>query len=215
MENMETDVLKYQEFVKEIARSVHEHLSRDVDVRDLIEFGQIGLIEALNRYDANRGIKFKTYAYYRIKGSMFDGLKGVKYNPRARYYKAKCAQACADLMQAHEYVQETPTVQEEIEQLKQFCKEMTQVYILSLDEAGTLSLDDSPEQNLISSQLGEILRESLRKLPDREARIVYLYYYRGNTITEAAKILGIHRSWASKLHARALKHLHVQLSQLL
>ena len=213
MEHREREALRYQGFVKEIARSIHVHLSKEVELLDLIEFGQIGLLEALDRYDARRGIKFRTYAYYRIKGSMFDGLKGVKYNPRGSYYRAKCEQACADLMQNYECTDAPGSVQDELENIKQFCKEMTQIYILSLDEASDFPSFESPEQNVITCQLKEQLQKSIAKLSEKEAKIIHLYYYRGYNLTEVAKIIGIHRSWASKLHTKAIRQLYAELCQ--
>lgn len=171
MEYREREAIKYQSFVKEIARSMHAHLSKDVELLDLIEFGQVGLLEALDRYDASKGIKFKTYAYYRIKGSMLDGLKGLKYNPRASYYKTRCERACADLMQNYECTDAPESVHDELEHLKQFCKEMTQIYILSLDDAGDFPVFESPEQNVISFQLKELLQKRLQNYLKKKRRL--------------------------------------------
>jgi RNA polymerase sigma factor FliA len=208
MEKREYRVLKYQEYLKEIAKHIHAHLPGHIDLLDLIEYGQIGLLQAVDRYDSRRGVTFKTYAFYRIRGSIIDGLRGVRVNPRAPYYQEKFVRGCMELREGYENEQVPQSVQDEIEQLKQLCREMTQIYILSLDDVEEPSLQETQEQQLISKDLKRLLRNAIQTLSDsKEVEIIYLHYYRGCSLAEAARILGIHKSWASRLHARAVKHL--------
>src|SRR4030043_2473169 len=126
MEKYEQELMQYQYYVYEIARSVREHVQANVELGDLVQYGQIGLVEALKKYDAAKGVTFKTFAYRRIKGAIYDGLHVTTQHLHARYYKRKFRQMCADIMYSEENHAVPESIHNEIMRLKHIIRMLTQ-----------------------------------------------------------------------------------------
>jgi len=203
MQILEQDILKYKRFVEHIAMKIGKSLPIAIDIRDLIQFGQIGLIDALKKFDSKRGVQFQTYAYYRIKGAIYEG---IKKEANFHSYTVKYEQGCDDLIQQEDLILQDD-IDKSVDYLRSLVQKFTCVYILSLDASVNISDEENVENSAISSQLSNYIKEAIAKLNDKEKKLIILYYYCGLTLKEAGTKLGISKSWASRIHAEAIKKL--------
>ncbi len=229
-EKREQLILEHLPQVKLIARRIHERLPVSVSLEDLISTGVIGLIAAIDRYDAKHEVKLKTYAEYKIRGAILDSLRGLDWAPRQQRRRAKMIEsAIAVLEQEHHRV---PTEEEiavqlklTIEQYQDWLSEIRGLTLGSLENAGTEEdgcdllryLADSdehwPSQIVERAQLEALLAEAIEKMPAVEKTVLSLYYFEEMTLREIAKIVDLHESRISQLKSQAILRLRSYLQK--
>jgi RNA polymerase sigma factor FliA len=217
-------ILEHLPQVKLIARRIHERLPGSVSLDDLISTGVIGLIAAIDRYDATHDVKLKTYAEYKIRGAILDSLRGLDWAPRQQRRRAKLIEsAIASLEQRH---QRTPAEDEiaahlglSVPEYQTWLSEVRGLTLGSLENAGTeeegcdllryLADKDEhwPSQIVERAELERILAEAIEKMPKLERTVLALYYYEEMTLREIAKIVGLHESRISQLKSQAVLRL--------
>jgi RNA polymerase sigma factor FliA len=217
-------ILEHLPQVKLIARRIHERLPGSVSLDDLISTGVIGLIAAIDRYDATHDVKLKTYAEYKIRGAILDSLRGLDWAPRQQRRRAKLIEsAIASLEQRH---QRTPAEDEiaahlglSVAEYQTWLSEVRGLTLGSLENAGTeeegcdllryLADKDEhwPSQIVERAELERILAEAIEKMPKLERTVLALYYYEEMTLREIAKIVGLHESRISQLKSQAVLRL--------
>jgi RNA polymerase sigma factor FliA len=217
-------ILEHLPQVKLIARRIHERLPGSVSLDDLISTGVIGLIAAIDRYDASHDVKLKTYAEYKIRGAILDSLRGLDWAPRQQRRRAKLIEAAiASLEQQHH---RTPTEEEIANQLglpvaeyQEWLSEVRGLTLGSLENAGTeeegcdllryLADRDEhwPSQIVERAELERILAEAIERMPHLERTVLSLYYYEEMTLREIAKIVDLHESRISQLKTQAVLRL--------
>ena len=217
-------ILTYAPLVKFVAGRLGSGLPAHVDEGDLVSYGLLGLIGAIERYDPDREIKFETYAITRIKGAIIDELRALDWVPRSVRARARdIERAIAEL---EKKLHRAPT-DEEIsdklgltqEELDNSLTEISRSSIAALDELWTVSdggdqialldtIEDSvgpePQTALAQSEMREALGESISRLPEREKLVVTLYYYEELTLREIGEVLGVTESRISQLHTKAM-----------
>jgi len=221
------DIAKqYTPYVRSIAGKIWKTLSKDIEFDDLVSYGMLGLLEAADRFDPKYGANFMTFAYYRIRGAIYDGLRGMGWVSRSEYQKVRFEQqATAFLNNVHDR-QMVPVgenkrmgaTEEEVNQLADVVGSLVTIYVTALDamegfqvkDETTPALDDSVE----IQQSRELVQEALEKLPEQERKLLKLYYYKENSLEEVGKQLGLSKSWTSRLHARAIDKLSRLLKDL-
>ena len=223
-EDRERLILEHLAQVKLIARRIHERLPVSVSLDDLISAGVVGLIAAIDRYDASHDVKLKTYAEYKIRGAILDSLRGLDWAPRQQRKRAKLIEAAiATLEQAHHRM---PTEEEIAEQLhlsvaeyQDWLSEVRGLTLGSLENAGTEEdgcdllryLTDSdeqwPSQIVERAELERLLAEAIERMPQLERTVLSLYYYEEMTLREIAKIVDLHESRISQLKSQAILRL--------
>jgi len=217
-------ILEHLPQVKLIARRIHERLPVSVSLDDLISTGVLGLIAAIDRYDASHDVKLKTYAEYKIRGAILDSLRGLDWAPRQQRKRSKQIEAaiCA-LEQEHH---RTPTEEEisarlglTVSQYQEWLTDIRGLTLGSLENAGTEDegcdllryLSDSdeqwPSQIVERAELERLLAESIEKMPHLERTVLSLYYYEEMTLREIAKIVDLHESRISQLKSQAILRL--------
>lgn len=210
-----------QGLVRTLAWKLHRNLPKNVDIEDLIGYGQIGLAEAANSYNPARGVKFSTFAYYRIRGAVYDGLGKMAWFRQAaranQKQQQKFGQMANELLEAKADEQGTSTgadVGGDVTWLKRLTSAMAVVYLTSgqteQDGGQTQFVDQSavaPSSELCGQEIRQILNELVDALPKEEGLLIRAAYYEGLTLREAAQRIGISKSWASRLHAKTLQHL--------
>ncbi|MEO1174626.1 MAG: sigma-70 family RNA polymerase sigma factor, partial [Myxococcota bacterium] len=212
---------KYMPYVRSIAGKVKKTVAKEIDFEDLVEYGMIGLLEAADRYDPQYGANFMTFAYYRIRGAIYDGLRGMGWMSRSEYAKARYEERANEYLQqvsaaieAGEEVPDNP-FETAIQDLAQAVQGLAAVYITTLDGTEGLQVADetSPgaEENLGLEQARELVRETIKKLSDQERQLLELYYYKEMSLQEVGEHLGLSKSWTSRLHARVIDKLHRML----
>ncbi|MGI8631411.1 MAG: RNA polymerase sigma factor WhiG [Solirubrobacterales bacterium] len=225
-------VLAYSPLVKYVAGRMGAGLPAHVEEADLISYGLVGLINAIERFDLSREIKFETYAITRIKGSIIDELRSLDWVPRSVRAKAR------EIERAHvkleHRLQRAPTDDEMAEELEMPAEDFQAVLIqisnssvLALDELWTVSdssgdqvslldtlQDDDavdPQDALDSSEAKDRLADAIDGLPEREKLVIALYYYEGLTLREIGEVLGVTESRVSQLHTKAVLRLKTRV----
>lgn len=225
-------IMKYASFVKYVAGRIAVNLPSNVEFDDLVSYGILGLIDAIDKYDSDRNIKFKTYAKTRIRGAIFDELRVLDWTPRSIRQKArKLEKAYAKLEgklgrdARDEEVAEYLNI--DISELHKLFDETKKSLLLSLDEIfyddeeGSSRFDfiedqksDNPQSKIEEAEAKKILADAISKLSDRERMVITLYYYEELTSKEIGKILGVSDSRISQLHTKAILRLRGRLSRI-
>ncbi len=224
-------ILNYAPLVKYVAGRISTSLPAHVDEGDLVSYGLLGLIGAIERYDPGREIKFETYAISRIKGSIIDELRSLDWVPRSVRSRAReIERAMLDLENRFK----RPPSDEELAGalgmgMDEFQAAITQIAnssIIALDETWSVSsggeplslidtIGDSrltnPADLLDVTELRDTLADAIAKLPEREKIVVALYYYDGLTLREIGEVLGVTESRVSQLHTKAILRLKGRL----
>jgi RNA polymerase sigma factor for flagellar operon FliA len=207
-------VERHLPLVRAIALKVKRTLSASIDVEDLIGYGSKGLVEAAERFDPRHGVAFSTFAYYRIRGAMFDGLRTMGWYSRADYARYRAEERANEYLRsqaerdgaARAEGKEPAAARETLAEIAGLLSGVAAVHITSL-EAATRVADESlpqPDAVLDTGRLGRRVREAIGALPEKERRLMELYYFEGKTLEEAGGIMGLSKSWACRLHARAV-----------
>ena len=221
-------VVAYSPMVKFVAGRLGAGLPSHVDDADLISYGLMGLIGAIERFEPERGIKFETFAMTRIRGAIIDELRSLDWVPRSVRSRAREIEAAQAKLE-HE-LQRAPTEAElaarldiSEEELQTSLLEIANASVYALDELWTVSdssgdqvslLDtisdpraDDPQESLASSEIKDRLTEAISSLPEREQLVVALYYYENLTLREIGEVLGVTESRVSQLHTKAVMRL--------
>ncbi len=225
-------IMKYASFVKYVAGRIAVNLPSNVEFDDLVSYGILGLIDAIDKYDSERNVKFKTYAKTRIRGAIFDELRILDWTPRSIRQKArKLEKAYAKLEgklgrdAKDEEIAEYLNI--DISELHKLFDETKKSLLLSLDEIfydddeGSSRFDfvedeksDNPQSKIEEAEAKKILADAISKLSDRERMVITLYYYEELTSKEIGKILGVSDSRVSQLHTKAILRLRGRLSRI-
>jgi RNA polymerase sigma factor FliA len=226
-------VLAYSPLVKYVAGRTAAGLPPHVEEADLISYGLVGLISAIERFEPSREIKFETYAIMRIKGAIIDELRAMDWVPRSVRSRAReLERANAKLEHT---LQRAPTDKEMAAELKITVDELNESLlaishssIVALDELWSVSdsgdqvsLMDSiedhaapdPAKALDVGDLKDRIAESIAKLPEREKLVIALYYYENLTLREIGEVLGVTESRVSQLHTKAVLRLRSRMQE--
>ena len=226
-------ILKYAPFVKYVAGRMAVNLPNNVEYEDLVSYGVFGLMDAIEKYDPERAVQFKTYAKTRIRGAILDELRVLDWTPRSVRQKAKkLEKAYAQLESQLGREAKDEEVAEYLEitvpELQKLLEETRQSLVLSLDENDPNSdqpgqsrlnfFEDlntlTPEQKATGKEVKKMLAESINKLNDRERLVITLYYFEELTSKEIGSILGVSDSRVSQLHTKAILRLRGRLSKI-
>jgi RNA polymerase sigma factor FliA len=227
----ESLILHYSPLVKFVAGRVAAGLPRNVDQNDLASYGIFGLIDAIDKFEPERGFKFETYAINRIKGAILDELRSLDWVPRS--VRAKAREIERSMVELEHRLQRSPTDEElaehmetEVESIQNDLAEISQLGIAALDQTvgsgdTTTTLKDlvadptgvSPEAVFQAEETRRLLVDSINRLPDRERLVVTLYYYEGLTLAEIGEVLGVTESRVCQIHAKTVMSLRNRLAE--
>ena len=223
-------IVQYSPLVKYVAGRVGVGLPRNVEQADLASFGVFGLIDAIEKFDPERGFKFETYAIARIKGAILDELRSIDWVPRSVRSKArKLEQAMAKLEAEHSRAATDAELAEEMgiteKQLRTMLSQISFVGVAALDEMLSvgdqgegISLGDTvadqragPTDAFEVEEMRQILAASINRMPEREKIVLTLYYYEGLTLAEIGRVLGVTESRVCQIHTKAVLHLRSKM----
>jgi RNA polymerase sigma factor for flagellar operon FliA len=229
-------VEQHLSLVQALARKVKRTLGASIDLEDLVGYGSKGLVEAAERFDARQGVAFSTFAYYRIRGAMYDGLRTMGWYSRADYARYRAEERANEYLRSQADREGAARAQgpsaspsasalpasgsasraeasAALESIGEMLSGIAAVHITSLEAASTVP-DESlpaPDTAVDTGRLSRRVREAVAKLPDKERELMQLYYFADKTLEEAGAALGLSKSWASRLHARAVSLLREAL----
>ncbi len=227
---------KYAPLVKYVAGRVAITVPNSVEFNDLVSYGILGLIDAIDKFDPKREIKFKTYAVTRIRGSIFDELRAIDWLPRSVRQKAKeIERTIADLeaklgrSSKDEEIAEALGVS--VQEFHTLLLRVSGNALISMDESwyindggdnapmsieDTLESSDSYNPDVVAEkdEIKKLIARALMDLPDREKQVLILYYYEGLTLKEIGNILTVTESRVSQLHTKAIMRLRGKLEKI-
>lgn len=207
---------QYHAYVRSIAGKIKKTLSKDIEFDDLVSYGMLGLFEAADRFDAKFGANFMTFAYYRVRGAIYDGLRGMGWVSRTEYQRYRFEmQANAYLNSVNDQQVAAPPVkknsEEEVNELADVVSGLVTIYVTALDAMEGFQIKDdrgpSVDESLEILQARKLVAEAVGKLPEQEKTLLQLYYYQEMSLEDVGKRLGLSKSWTSRLHARAIEKL--------
>lgn len=213
-----------QDLVRSLASRIHRRLPSSVDLEDLIAYGQLGLVEAARDFDPGRGCQFSTYAYYRIRGAIYDGLAKMTWGSRAAYQTLRCERMSNEFLRQHgeeQAGQPEGGVESDAGWLRDVAGALAVVRLVSLEtqenQSESPALRDSsqlpPPVVAIDHEISRRLHQLIDALAPQAATLIRAAYFEGLTLEEAGRRLGVSKSWASRLHARALHQLAQALGE--
>jgi RNA polymerase sigma factor for flagellar operon FliA len=218
-------VEQHLHLVHSIADKLKRKLGKTMEPGDLIGYGTQGLIEAASKFDPKQGAAFGTFAYYRIRGAIFDGMRTMGWYSRVDYARFRAEERANDyLASAAEREAAGKLANPEaggsdksdvLADIAEVLSGVATVHITSM-EAACDAPDDrfqAPDEAALEAEDRERVRAALAALPDKERRLMELYYFADMKLEEAGKKLGLSKSWASRLHARAVNHLREALRE--
>ncbi len=222
-------ILEYAPLVKLVAGRLSMYLGYNAEYDDLVSYGIFGLIDAIDKYDYAKEVKFETYASLRIRGAILDQIRKMDWIPRTIRQKQKRIDAvCKDI----ETRLGRSATDEEIasalgisdDEYLEWQSQMKITNVVSLNEymeqgaevpaegnQFTTARFDSPEENIEKEELKKVLEESLKHLTEKEKKVILLYYYEDLTLKEISNVLEVSESRISQLHTRALQKMKTKM----
>ncbi|MFG6327376.1 MAG: FliA/WhiG family RNA polymerase sigma factor [Lachnospiraceae bacterium] len=223
-------IIEYSALVKIVAGRMSMYLGYNVEYEDLVSYGIFGLIDAIDKFDYGKGIKFETYASLRIRGAILDQIRKMDWIPRSLRQKQKKIDAAVSKIEANTgKTASDAQIASELgisdEEYVSWQEQANLTNIISLDEFaennGEKGLDtirgntfEEPEQVMEKSEMKRMLAETLETLTDNEKKVVLLYYYEEMTLKEISSIMEVSESRVSQLHTKALKKMKGQLGDI-
>ena len=208
---------KHKPLVLHLAKKISNSLPFSPEFEDLVAYGQLGLIEASERFDSTRGNSFGTFAFYRIRGAIYDGLREMGAISRSRHFRFAANANELLMTEADDAVHETgAAVDNEVKSIEKLVDNLIPIYFLSLDAEGAMEVkDDAAFQHADYEQrdLLEAVKRVLDEIEPEEGELLKKIYFKNLSMTELAAQMGVTKSWVSRLHARAVKHLQTALKK--
>ncbi len=233
--NTDEIVREYAPMIKYVANRIALRLPPHIEVDDLISVGVLGLIDAIEKYDPSRGAKFKTYAEFRVRGSILDELRSLDWVPRSVRQKASEVDQASRRLQGQ--LGRPPEDEELAEELGvslddffTTLNDTRSMPMLSLDDLG-IAKDSGEQQSLLDclagksdadphmqlrlTELKQIIAKAIDTLPEKERLMISLYYYEELTMKEIGEVLSITESRVSQIHSKAVFRLRTKLRVLI
>ncbi|NTW39651.1 MAG: RNA polymerase sigma factor WhiG [Cellulomonadaceae bacterium] len=225
-------ILHYAPLVTMVASRVGAGLPSTVEQADLVSYGMFGLIDAIEKYELDRAVKFETYASSRIRGAIIDELRAIDWIPRSVRTKARAvdrafAELEGELRRAPSEVEVAARLEMPVTDLRAIFTQLSTVNVAALDEllgAGSergdsLSLLDTledpgatdPAGNVEAQETKILLARAIERLGEREKIVLVLYYYENMTLAEIGRVLGVTESRISQMHTAAMLRLRTFL----
>ncbi len=230
----EAFIKQYAPLVKYVAGKVAVGMPHSVEFDDLVGFGVFGLLDAIDKYDPSKNVKFKTYAVTRIRGAIFDELRSIDWVPRSVRQKTREIEETIGSLEAQ--LGRTVSDQEIASALgmdeEEFLKTMLKISgtsVLSLndvwyagDENDRISIGESiespaslnPDVIVEKDEIRRVIIEAINELPDKEKKVLVLYYYEDLTLKEIGQVLEVTESRVSQLHTKAILRLRAKLTNI-
>lgn len=225
-------ILHYSPLVKYVAGRVAVGLPQNVEQSDLVSYGIFGLIDAIDKFDPERGFKFETYAIARIKGAILDELRSIDWVPRSVRAKARAIEKAygkleGELHRAPSDIELATELEMTDDQLQTALGQISFIGLVALDEmlsggdrADSMTLGDTvasdPDEGPVAAfeveEMRTILADAINRMPEREKIVLTLYYYESLTLAEIGSVLGVTESRVCQIHTKAVLQLRSRIA---
>lgn len=228
-EMREQIILEYAPLVKVVAGRLSMYLGYNVEYEDLVSYGIFGLIDAIDKFDMQKDVKFETYASLRIRGAILDQIRKMDWIPRTvRQKQKKIDEAIRNIeMRTGKNATDEQVAGElglEQEELTEWQSRLKITNVISLNEfleqgqepvmdARGNSHFSQPDYVVSESELKQVLEEALEVLTEKEKKVILLYYYEDLTLKEISKVLEVSESRVSQLHTKALLKMRAKMGK--
>ena len=220
-EMREQIIIEYAPLVKIVAGRLSMYLGGNVEYEDLVSYGVFGLIDAIDKFDTNKDVKFETYASLRIRGSILDQIRKMDWIPRTVRQRQRKIDEAIKSLEAR--TGKTPTdemLAEELgvsgEELLSWQSQLKVTNVVSLNEFGESGNEPvmdakgnfrlaQPEEVIAETELKRMLKDAMQLLTEKEQKVILLYYYEDLTLKEISRVLEVSESRISQLHTKALQ----------
>jgi len=227
-------ILHYAPLVTMVAGRVGAGLPSSVEQADLVSYGMFGLIDAIEKYETDRAVKFETYAGSRIRGAIIDELRAIDWIPRSVRTKARAvdrayAELEGELRRSPSEAEVAARLEMGVGELRAVFTQLSTVNVAALDDligfgaerGDSLSLIDTledpgatdPAGNVEAQETKRLLARAIERLGEREKLVLVLYYYEGMTLAEIGRVLGVTESRISQMHTAAMQRLRASLME--
>lgn len=227
----EAFVIQYAPLVKYVAGKVMMGMPNNIEFDDLVGYGVFGLLDAIEKFDPNRDIKFKTYAVTRIRGAIYDELRSIDWVPRSIRQKAKELELAMGKLEN----QSGRTASDEeiarelnctVEEFHNTLLKISSTSLISINDPWHLGEDSekgsimetiespttlNPDTIVEREEVKKIVVKTIQELPEKEKKVLILYYYEGLTLKEIGAVLDVTESRVSQLHTKAIIRLRSKL----
>lgn len=205
-----------QGLVRTLAHRIYRGMPGSIDIEDLVSYGQVGLAEAARDFDPARGTQFSTFAYYRIRGAIYDGISKMAWFSRSRYRHLRYEQMAGEVLAVDAQSkadQGEARLEDEVRWLSNLSSSLAVVYLATQrDDEGD---DNTPEDHTtptpahvaMNREACQKLHQLIDALPAEAGQLIRSAYFEGLTLQEAGQRLGVSKAWASRLHAKTLQRL--------
>jgi RNA polymerase sigma factor for flagellar operon FliA len=227
-------IIHYSPLVKYVAGRVAVGLPANIEQADLMSYGIFGLIDAIDKYDQTKNVKFETYAISRIRGAIIDELRAIDWVPRSVRFKAREVEKAYGALENK--LKRPPSDAEiaqemgiSLDELNHVYTQLSTVSLIALDEITSPdggqgdkmslleTLEDTktanPMEAFESEEMREILVDAINRLPEREKKVVTFYYFAGLTLAEIGQVLGVTESRVCQIHTKAVLGLRGRISE--
>ena len=227
-------IRQYMPLVKYVAGKISVGMPNSVEFDDLVGFGQFGLLDAIEKYDPEKNVKFKTYAVTRIRGAIFDELRQIDWVPRSVRQKSREIEDTINSLEAK--LGRTASDSEIADALgmsendyRQTIMKVSGTSVLSLndvwyngEDSGSMSIGDSiespssmnPDAVVERDEIKKVIVQAINELPEKEKMVIVLYYHEDLTFKEIGQVLNVSESRISQLHTKANLRLRAKLTNL-
>ena len=225
-------IVHHAPLVRTVAGQVARGLPNSVDPNDLVSYGVFGLIDAIEKFEPDRGFKFESYAMARIRGAILDELRSIDWVPRSVRFKARAIERASATLEAS--LHRSPSGAELAaalsiteEQLQATMGQISVSGLAALDEhvsggerdAATLGdsvvlddRDDGPVASIEVEEMRQLLADAINRMPEREKIVLTLYYYEGLTLAEIGGVLDVTESRVCQIHGKAVLQLRSRIA---
>ncbi len=228
-------IIKYLPLVRYAAGKIpiNVHTNKTIEFDDLVAYGKFGLIDAVEKYDPSKGVKFNTYAVTRIRGAIYDELRSLDPLSRTIRQKAKLIEETRHRLEtrlsrditSQEIVDATGMTVADYKKVVRYVYESSPIslnYVCYVDDSDEISIEDmvkstekvSPDYIVEREEIRKIIASALHELPDKEKQVLILYYYEDLTLKEIGAVLDVSESRISQLHTKATQALRYRLSEI-
>lgn len=230
----DTLVKQYAPLVKYVAGKVAVGMPQNVEFDDLVGYGVFGLLDAIDKYDPNKHVKFKTYAVTRIRGAIFDELRSIDWVPRSVRQKTREIEDTVHRLEAS--LGRAATDEEIAREMNMSVKDLEKT-MLKISGTSILSLNDvwytgedndnvsiadsiespsslNPDTIVEKEEIKRVITQAIGELPEKEKKVLVLYYYEDLTLKEIGQVLEVTESRVSQLHTKAIVRLRAKLTNI-